>query len=280
VATVTEAWRAVQRGPQHVWIERAARLGLIARGLVYGVVGVIAMQLAGRGATHDEASKDGAIAAVAERPLGRALLVALAAGFAGYVVWRGCEALWGRSDEDEDGQPTAAVKRAASGAKALVYVSLAVTTVQVIGAGPSEVGSGDRQPKELTARAFDLPGGRWLVAAAGVAILGVAAYFVYRGVAQRFEDRLDTAGMSTWMGRTVDVLGTLGMAARGMVVGLLGLLVLQAAIHHDPQHATGIDGALRRLAARHYGQALLAITAIGILAFALYSFAEARYRQV
>jgi hypothetical protein len=280
VATVDLAWAAVRRGPDRVWIERSARLGLVARGLVYAVVGLIALEVAWGRAAEDQASKGGAIAAIAERPLGRVLLVALAIGFGGYVVWRSCEALWGRSDEDGDDGPVAAAKRAASGAKALVYVSLVVTTVRVVVAGPQGAGSDDQQPKALTARLLELPGGRALVTAAGVALLGAAAYFAYRGVAQRFRDRLDTAEMGRWTGRLVDAVGTLGMAARGMVVAVLGLLVLQAAAHHDPGQAAGVDGALRRLAQQHYGQALLTVAAVGILAFAVYSLAEARYREV
>lgn len=278
--TVHEVARAVRRGPGDEWVAQSARVGLAARGLVYGVVGLIALQLAWGDSRDDEASKDGAIAAIAERPFGRLLLVGLALGFAGYVVWRGCEALWGRSDEHEDDQPKAAVKRVLSAGKALMYVALVMTTVRVLASGPRGAGSGDERSRELTARAFDLPAGRVIVGAAGVALLGVAAWFVYRGVAQRFEDRLDTSEMGRWVGRFVDVVGTLGMAARGLVVATLGLIVLKASLDHDPRQATGIDGTLRRLAQQPYGQAILTLTAVGILAFGLYSFAEARYREV
>jgi hypothetical protein len=279
VTTVDDVAGAVRRGPRATWIKRAARAGLVARGLVYGVVGLLALQVAW-GDAVEEASKDGAIAAVAARPYGRWLLIALAVGFAGYVAWRGCEALWGRSDEHQDDQPKAVVKRAASGAKALLYAALLVTTVRVIAAGPSSAGSDDEHPRELTARAFDLPAGQLLVGSVGVALLGTAAYFVYRGATERAEDRLDTSDMGRWVGRSIDVAGTLGMAARGLVVAVLGLLMLKAALDHDPQQATGIDGTLRRMAQQPYGQAILTVTAIGILAFGLYAFAEARYREV
>jgi hypothetical protein len=279
VATVYEVTQTVRRGPGDTWIDRSARLGLAARGLVYGVVGVIALALAWGESVDDEASKGGAIAAIAERPMGRLLLTALAVGFGGYVVWRGCEALWGRSDEDEDDQPVAGFKRAASAAKAMVYAYLLATTLRVVVSGPSSAGSDDQQSKTLTDRALDLPGGRGIVVTAGIVILVGAGYFLYRGVAQRFEDRLDTSAMGRW-GWVVDVLGTLGMAARGFIVGLLGVLVLKAAADHDPSEATGIDGALRRLAQQPYGQVILTITAVGILAFGFYSFAESRYREV
>jgi hypothetical protein len=252
---------------------------MAARGLVYGVVGLIALEVAWGHPAGDRASKDGAIAAVAERPLGRLLLLVLAAGFGGYVIWRTCEALWGTPDEDDDKGPTVAVKRATSAGKAMVYVALIATTVRVIASGPSSTSSDDDQPKHLTARALDLPGGRLLVIAAGVLLLVGGAYFVVRGVAQRFEDRLDTSEMGRWTGRFVDLVGTLGMAARGSIVGLLGLLVLKAAIDRDPSKAAGVDEALRRLAQAPYGQALLTVVAIGIVAFGCYSFAEARFRE-
>jgi hypothetical protein len=86
--------------------------------------------------------------------------------------------------------------------------------------------------------------------------------------------------MGPVVGRFVDVVGTLGMAARGLVVGTLGWLVLKAALDFDPETATGVDGTLRRVARQPYGQVLLTVIATGIIAFAFYSFAEARYREV
>lgn len=82
------------------------------------------------------------------------------------------------------------------------------------------------------------------------------------------------------MGRVVDLLGTVGMAARGFVFALAGLLLVKAAVDHDPEAATGVDGTLKVIALQPYGQWLLTITAFGVIAYGLYSFAEARYRDL
>ena len=282
MTTADQVRGAVRRGPAQTSVARWARAGLVARGLVYGVVGVLALQIVwGRDATDEEASKDGALQAIAERPLGRALLVVLACGMAAYLAWRASEALWGRDDEDEDERSKAAVKRVASAGKALVYVAMLASTLRLAVSPSTDLsGSGDEQPRTFTARALELPGGRWLVGAAGLVLLGVAVAFAFRGIAQRFEERLDTSEMGRVTGVLVDLVGTLGMAARGMVAGVLGLLLLKAAVDFDPSEARGVDGTLQVMAQQPYGQVLLTATAVGLLAFALYCVAEARYRDL
>jgi hypothetical protein len=281
VTTADEVTTAVRRGPSDEWVARVARLGLAARGVIYGVVGVLALQIVfGRDRTDEAASKDGALQAIAERSLGRLLLIGLACGLAGYLAWRASEALWGRRDEDDDDQPAAVVKRIGSAGKALVYVALLASTLRLIASPDSGSGSGDEQPRALTARALELPAGRWIVGAVGVALLGFAVHVAVRGISQRFEERLDTSELGRVTGALVDLVGTLGMVARGMVAGVLGLLVVKAAVDFDPQEARGIDGTLQVLAQQRYGQVLLTATAVGLLAFALYCLAEARYREV
>ena len=117
----------------------------------------------------------------------------------------------------------------------------------------------------------------------GVVGLGFVAgglYVVYRGLAQKFEKRLDTSEMGPITGRVVDVLGTVGLAARGLVFSLIGFVLVKAAIDFDPQQANGIDGTLKLIARQTYGGILLTVTAVGLVAYGLYSFAEARYRQL
>ncbi len=106
------------------------------------------------------------------------------------------------------------------------------------------------------------------------------AYVAYRGLGQKFNKRLDTSDMGRVGGRIVDVLGTVGMAARGLVFAVAGFLILKAAIDFDPEQAKGLDGTLKVIAQRTYGQLMLVVTSVGIIAYGLYSFAEARYRQL
>ena len=132
----------------------------------------------------------------------------------------------------------------------------------------------------MVTRALDLPGGQWLVAGAGLAIIAAAIYIGYRGLSQKFNERLDTSEMGPVTGASVDVLGTVGMIARSVVFALAGYLLIRAAIDYDPNEAHGLDGTLKTLAQQTYGQVILALTALGLVCYGLYSFAEARYRDL
>ncbi len=271
--------RAAKRAANSVWADRVARLGFGARGLVYGIIGVIALRIAWAGPGGQDASKEGALREIAQRPLGRVLLVVLAVGLAGYAAWRASEALWGKRDEDDEAKRSA--KRLGSAAKAAFYLTFFASTVRVVVRGGGQSGSGTDQKEEaLTARLLDLPGGRLLVGAIGLAIIGGGLYVAYRGLAQKFDKRLDTSDMGPVTGRVVDGLGMVGMTARGLVFAVAGFLLVKAAADFDPDKATGIDGTLKLIAQQTYGQVLLTVTAVGIIAYGLYSFAEARYRQL
>lgn len=279
MTAAASAGASAKRWADSEWADRLARLGFCARGVVWVVIGLLALQIARRGGSGEEASKDGALREIAERSFGTALLVALAVGLAGYVLWRLSEAIWGKRDETDEAKRSA--KRLGSAGKAVVYGVVLTSTLRFIADGPSGGGGGgDQKEQSLTARALDLPAGQVVVGAIGAATVAGGAYLLYRGLSQKFEKRLDTADMGPVTGSIVDVLGTVGLAARGVVVGLLGLLLIKAAVEFDPQEATGLDGTLKLIARQTYGQVLLTLTAAGVIAYGLYSFAEARYRQL
>jgi hypothetical protein len=283
VTAASNAHLTAKRWADSEWATRLARLGFCARGVVYVIIGVLAFQVArtGGNASGEEASKDGALREIAERSFGGPLLAVLAVGLAGYALWRFTEALWGKQDEDDEKKRTA--KRVGSFGKGALYTALLVSTLRFMANGPSQgqgQGGGEQGEKSLTAKVLDLPAGQWIVGAIGAAIIVGGVYLVYRGAAQKFEKRLDTAEMGPAMGSTVEVLGTVGLIARGVVTGLAGFLLLKAALDYDPNKAVGLDGTLKTIAGQTYGQVLLTITAIGVVAYGLYSFAEARYREL
>lgn len=187
---------------------------------------------------------------------------------------------WGKQDESDDTKRAA--KRLLSFAKGALYTLLLVSTLRLVNNGPSEAsgGGGDQGEQSLTARAFELPAGQWIVGLAGAAIIGGGCYLVFRGAAQKFEKRLDTGEMGHVMGSVVEVVGTIGLIARGVVIGLAGFLLVKAAVDYDPSQAVGLDGTLKAISAQAYGQVLLTITAVGVVAYGIYSFAEARYREL
>lgn len=275
---IDAAHHAARRASNSDWADGLARLGFCARGVVYAIVGVVALRIAWSGGGEgSQASKEGALREISERPFSGVLLTVLAVGLIGYALWRATEALWGKQDEEDERKRT--LKRLGSGAKAALYLVFFVSTVRFLVGGPDEA-SGGEQEQGWTAQVLDLPAGRWVVGVAALVLLGAGAYIAYRGLAQKFEKRLDTSDMGLVTGRTVDVLGMVGLGARGAVVSFAGYLLLRAALDFDPNEARGVDGTLKVIAEQAYGKVLLSLVAIGIIAYGIYSFAEARYRQL
>jgi hypothetical protein len=249
------------RNPR-AWEEPLARVGLIAKGVSFAIVGVLAIKLA-VGSGGKATSREGALAQLAQSSFGKVLLIALALGFAAYALWRFIQA-W---VDDEWG------KRAGYVGRGAIYAGLTYSTVKILtGHGQQQSQSG--KAHKTTAVILSWPAGTWIVGMAGAAILGAAFWNLYRGVTKRFEKK--------WRdhNRAATLSGTIGHIARFVVFGLIGWFVIKAALDYDPKKAIGLDGALQKLAHASYGGFLLGLTAAGLVAYAVYCFFDARYRDV
>ena len=252
--------------------EWAARAGFVARGLVYGIIGLLALKLAvgSGGKTTDQ---QGAMQTLAQQPLGRTMLVALAVGLAGYAMWRFTRAALGRGPEDTD-KPFDRVAALASG---IVYATFFVLALKIVlDANGGKSGS----PKETTAGVLGWPAGPLLVGLAGLVFIGIAGYQAYRGVTQAFLKDSKTEEMRPEVRKFVSRVGTAGHLARAVVFGLVGVFLIKAAVQYEPKAAVGLDGALAKVAHQTYGHFMLGVVACGLLAFALYSVSDARYRRI
>jgi hypothetical protein len=261
------------------WYGWAARIGLVAKGISYGIVGALAIQVA-VGGGGKATSREGALATVADSGLGKALLVALALGFAAYALWRFVQAFAVR--EDDDGATGTAKewgKRAGYVGRGLIYAGLAYSTVRLL-AGSGDQQSQSEKAQSTTAGVFDWPAGRWLVLLGGLAIAGAGAWNVYRGLTKKFEDKWRISRMSKPERKWGSRAGVLGHLARGVVFGLIGTFLVKAAIEFDPNEAIGLDGALRKLAEASYGPFLLGVTAAGLVCYGIFCLVDARYRDV
>ncbi len=268
--------QALERAAGSTWLERLARAGLVARGLLYMVVALLALQVA-RGHNDTRADKQGALHTVVHEPMGKVLVLLLAVGFAGYAVWRFVEAAVGPPDEDDARK--AAAKRIGCLARSGLYAFFSLSAAKLL-VSSSGKGGADTAEADWTRRVLDWPGGTWLVEAVGVVVIGAGLYVGWRGLSRKFRRRLKAAEMGRSERRGILAAGTVGMVARMLVTVLIGALLIVAAAQHDPDQAVGIDGALKRLADRSFGPALLALVALGFAAYGLYSLAEARYRRV
>ena len=276
MSATADAKQAAQDAASSPWTERLARAGLVAKGLTFGLVAVLALDVAisGSGKLED---RPGALHQVAESSFGRVLLAVLAIGLAGYAIWRLILAVLGR--KLESGERESAPKRVADVARAVLYGWLALLCAELVFDADEGSGQGNDE-KELTARILDWPLGRWLVAAVGLAVLGAGAFNLYRAVSQKFRKDLKEEQMTGDERRSYTVIGVIGHAARGIVFGLVGFFIVRAAWEYDPDDAIGLDGALAKLAHAEYGSLLLGAVAAGLLAYALFCLVQARYRRV
>ena len=267
--TIAEAKQA----GQSPWVARAARLGFVAKGLLYAIVGLLAIQIP-LGLGGETTDRQGALRTVAAQPFGEVLLIALAFGLAGYAVWRFVQ---GFLDRDREGsEPKGLAKRLGSVGKGILSGSLCVLTVSIIVGS----GSGGSNEKEEVARVLDLPAGRFLVGAVGLGFLGAGLFNGYRALTQKFRKDLKEHQMDADARPWLTMVGVVGHAARGVVFALIGFFLLRAAWQYDAKEAIGLDGALRKLAEQPYGAWLLGLVAGGLLAYGLFCFVEARYRDV
>jgi hypothetical protein len=277
---VGEAKRQTKRAARSDWTQGLARAGLVAKGITFAIVAALAFRVAfdSGGKVED---RPGALQAVAQSTLGRFLLGALAVGLGGYALWRFAQAFLG--EKLESGEDVGWLKRIGLVARGLLYAWLSVTCFSLVFNADEPVsGGGGRGQEEDRATAFVLeqPLGRWLVALVGLGIVGAGLFNLYRAVSQRFRKDLKEEQMERQERRSYVVLGVLGHLARAMLFSLIGFFFVKAAWEYHPKEAIGLDGALRKVARAEYGDVLLGCTAAGILAYALFCFVQARYREV
>jgi hypothetical protein len=239
--------------------------------VVYGVIGVLALELA-VGAGGKTTSQSGALQTIARQPFGEVLLIALAIGLGAYALWSVIDAVAG-SRPDDDG----ALKRRVSAiASAIAYGALCLVAVKLVVGARASSGS----PRPAAAGILGWPGGPVIVAVGGLVVLGVGVYQGYKGLARTFLEDSDTARMSQGAREAFTALGLVGYVARAVIFILIGYGLVKAAVTYSAKSAVGLDGALQKLAHASAGPLLLGIVAVGFIAFALYSIADARYHRV
>jgi hypothetical protein len=248
-----------------------ARAGLTARGIIYILVGWVAV-LAALGHSSREADQTGALQLLAGKSYGLVSLWLLGIGFAAYALWRLSEAAFGVTGERPGAGP-----RLKSLARAVIYAGLSYLTFTVI-VGTARSQSGRQQ--DVTATAMQHPAGRALVGLAGLVVVACGAVLVVEGARKKFMKYLQTARMSARLRRVVELLGMTGTIARGLVFALVGVLVIDAAVTHKASESGGIDKALLTLRDQPFGEFLMMLAALGLLVFGVYGLCEARWRKV
>jgi len=277
VAAKTDAERSARRVATSPGGGLVARAGLVTRGALYLVVGVLAAEA---GMSRGGAATDtvGAIRTIATLPLGQPLLALVVIGFFSFGVYNIAQALLDIEDNDDDAQGMMA--RLGTAVGGLAYLGLASIGLQLLLGLGNGVKSSEATTQQRTSQLLALPFGTILVILLGIIVLGSAIAQFYQAYSLDFLQRLDVSALTRTGQHWVCWLGRLGIASCGVVASVVGIFLIVAALHHNPALAKGPDGALEELLHHPYGHLLLGIVATGLIAYGLFSFAEARLRAV
>ena len=255
-------------------LEVLARVGLVAYGVVYLLIGWLAVQLAWASGASKSADPSGALRTLADQPLGKFLLGLVAVGLVALALWQASEAIWGYRTRDGTERVR---KKVTSAAKGVIFAALGASAASVaLGSGSST----SQSQRHTTSGVLAWPAGEVIVVVAGLIIIGVGVAGVVKGVRQSFREEIDTSSMSPVAHKGVERLGQVGYIGQGVALGVVGGLLGYAALTFDRQEAPGLDGALQTILAQPFGRFLLTAVALGFVAFGLFAMLQSRYRRM
>lgn len=256
------------------WIERLARFGYAAKGIVYMIIGILAFMAAFNWGGRVTGTQ-GAFQTIASQPFGKLLLFLVAVGLLGYVLWRFVEAA--KDPEHSDSGASAIGRRISYAVSGIIYAGLALSALKIVFGNSSGSSSGSQQQ---TATLLSQPFGRWLVAAIGVASVAYGFYCFYRSYSTQFRRKLKLSEMNASTEKWATRIGRFGLAAKGVVAVIIGYFFIQAARTYDASQAGTTESALQTLQRQPFGAWLMGIVALGLIAYGIHLEVQARYRRI
>ncbi|MEO5815415.1 MAG: DUF1206 domain-containing protein [Gemmatimonadaceae bacterium] len=258
------------------WIEKLARAGFAAKALLYAIIGVLAFQAA-LGSGGKTTGTKGALREVLDKPFGSIALLIIAVGLLGYAAWRIVE---GFADPERKGSDAKGLAlRGSFVVRGIAHAILAVQAIRLASSHGGGVQDG-AAAKEATSRAMTIPHGEWLVILLGATVACFGLYQLYRGARSKLSKQLDFGRLRTEAGPWAIVVSRFGIAARGVVFAMIGVLLIKAGWHGKASESGGVGDALAALGDGASGQIVLAIVAAGLVAYGAYEAVQARYRHI
>jgi hypothetical protein len=259
------ARRAARKAANSRGLTGLARAGYAASGLVHLLIGYLAIMVAFHHAV--ESDQSGALAQLAKLPGGAVTLWVTVVGLAALGLWHLMQAGLGIGSAWKSRW----VRSLMMFAKALAYLALAATALSFAQGHGTNTKNSTRQ---ASGTILAMPGGPLLLGLIGLVAVGVGAYFIYKGARQKFRDDIRLPGGR--LRRPLLALGVGGYVAKGIAIVIVGVLFAVAAVKADTSNASGLDGALKSLAALPFGGALLVVVGAGLIGYGVYTFARAR----
>ncbi len=274
---VNKAKRAARNAATSTWMTGLARLGYACKGVVYLIIGILAARLAlgNAGKTPDNTS---AIQTLYEQPFGKVLLALVTIGLFGFALWSLIQAIF--DTEGKRKKIGGIIARLGYVGVAVSYGALAFAALNLVTGSGTGGKSSNATAQDWTARFLNQPFGVSLVILAGLIALGVAGALFYKAYKITFRQKLRIATLRPGVQQGVIFIGRLGQSALGVVASIIGIFLIVAALQHNPGEAKGLSGSLVTLLQQPFGPLLLGIVAVGLIAYGIYSFVEARYRRL
>lgn len=253
-------------------IEGLVRLGYLSKALVYILIGILALRVAAGLRGGRLTDPGGALYVVLAQPMGRTLLLLIAAGLLTYAAWQIAGAILGWRSHAHDGYGT----RTLTIIRALVYGAVGVEAMKLA----LGLRGGDSGPEPLVREALRWPFGQWIVLIAGLGAAWYGATEIVDAAKGRLEPDLDASTLRQNAGDWALLVARAGIGARGVVLVLLAYGVVRAAMAHRPSAAGGMEASLWILNSLPQGTLLLGVTAAGLLAYGIYQLLHARYAHL
>jgi hypothetical protein len=252
-------------------IGKIARVGLIAKGIVYVLLGLLGFMAAFEigGQSNDDASRTGVFGSIKHFPGGVAALVLLAAGLVCYSIWRGVQAFSNNSSEEKNWS-----KKFRYFFSGLIYLSFAITAIQMI--------FHDRDNKEdknqyWASQIMDHSYGPWLVGLASLILAAIGIYQIYYGLSEKYKKHVQELNLQSAGSSLMLRSGKVGYISRGIVWLVIAYLAMRAALDKNSSEAGDTSKAFSFIEDSSFGSYLLAALGIGLLAYGLFNFIRARY---
>ncbi|TDL31357.1 DUF1206 domain-containing protein [Jeotgalibacillus sp. S-D1] len=256
------------------WIRRLGRFGYMAKGSVYGLVGILALMSAA-GAGGEATGTSGALTSLASKPYGEGLLWLIGLGLIGYVIWETIRAVF---DPEHKGKTAKAIAiRIGYFISAVIYGGLAISAIRL---AMHTGGGGGNSEQTISAKLLAQPFGQWIIGIIGLVIIGYGGYELYNGYKEKFMTKFILNDMNRHEKKVARKSGKIGLIARGIVLGMIGFFFIQTAYTANPAESKGLDGALSELAGQPYGQILLGIVAIGLILYGVFEIIRGRYARM
>ncbi|GAB3011806.1 DUF1206 domain-containing protein [Spirosoma pulveris] len=264
---------------QPEWVKRFAKLGLVAKGVVYCLVGILAFMAAFEigGRSEQNLNKQGVFRFILEQPFGQVLLALVAVGLVCYALWRLTQAFLDNEHKGTDAKGIG--RRIGYAFSGVVYGFLAYGSFRMVLGSQGNQG-GDSSRQTLLREVLQKPVGQWLVGFIGLCIIGIGVYQIYRALSGKYLKNVRTSSIKTEMKEMIIRSGKIGYIARGIVWGLIGYLCIKAAMEANASQAGGSSRAFAFLEKASYGSFMLGAVALGMFCYGIFMFVRARYEVI